>query len=66
MNPNTIISVLSSLEEIGGAEREQQLRESIIKMILSLVDQINSINSNQMKEISEILTRFEWIQYITI
>ncbi len=60
---NSIIWGLWLLQAIWEAETQKKFQEDIIKAIQSLVEQINIINHNQMKEISDILTRFEWIQY---
>lgn len=62
MNPNSVIAVLSSLQKIWEAESQKKFQEEIIKIIHSLVEQMNMINANQMKEMSDILTRFEMIQ----
>ena len=63
MNPNSVIAVLSSLQKMWEAESQKKFQEEIMKIIHSLVEQMNMINSNQMKEMSDILTRFEWTQY---
>lgn len=63
MNPNSVIAVLSSLQKIWEAESQKKFQEEIMKIIHSIVEQMNMINGNQMKEMSDILTRFEWIQY---
>lgn len=57
------IAALELLTQIWEAANQRKFQENIIKWVQSLVEQINTINRNQMKEISDILTRFEWIQY---
>ena len=57
------IAALELLTQIWEAANQRKFQENIIKWVQSLVEQINTINRNQMKEISDILTRFEWMQY---
>ena len=66
MNPNIVISVIAWLESLGNAQQEEKFREWIITILESIVNQINTINYNQMQEVSMILTRMELLQYWTI
>lgn len=63
MNPNSVIAVLSSLQKIWEAESQKKFQEEIMKIIHSIVEQMNMINTHQMKEMSDILIKFETIQY---
>lgn len=63
MSPGAIVYIMATLEKIGRAKQEQEFREWMIEAIDSIVNQINSINHDQMQEISRIFTRIEWIQY---
>ncbi len=63
MNPSIVLATLSSLQKIWEAESQQKFQEWIMNTLQSLVHQINSINYDQMQEVSNILTKFEWIQY---
>lgn len=66
MNPNIVISAIAGLESLGNAQQQEKFREWIITILESIISQINTINYNQMQEVSMILTRMELLQYWTI